>query len=52
MTLREGAPELLRRVPPLFFWEMGNCGHLAHIRPDEVEGSLAVFADGAEHMLS
>ena len=52
MTLREGAPELLRRVPPLFFWEMGDYGHLAHIRLDEVEGALAVFADGAEHMLA
>ena len=52
MTLREGTPGLLRQVPPLFFWEMANYGHLAYIRLDEVEGALAVFADGAEHMLA
>lgn len=52
MHYERGAPELLRRVPPLFFWEIGNCGRLAHIRLDEVEGALAVFADGAEHMLA
>ena len=31
---------------------MGNCERLAHIRLDEVEGALAVFADGAEHILA
>lgn len=52
MTLREGTPGLCDRCPLSSFKKREIDWRLAHIRLDEVEGALAVFADGAEHMLA